>query len=97
MKGSGGRQLSRVVDELTERQNPTPPGPDLLLIDAKAARVVLCMGERTLWVLSNRRAVPSYKIGKSRRYCPDELRAWVRAGCPTEAGAGDRVRKGVNQ
>lgn len=66
-----------------------------LLIDAKSARVLLRVGERQLWVLTNRRAIPSFKIGKSRRYCPDELRAWVRAGCPTEAGAGDRVRKAV--
>ena len=63
---------------------PTTPAP--LLIDAKAACALLCMDKRRLWVLSNRRAIPSFKIGKSRRYCPDELRAWVRAGCPTHAG-----------
>lgn len=66
-----------------------------LLIDAKAAAALLSMGERRLWVLSNCRAIPSMKIGKSRRYCPDELRAWVRAGCPTDGGAADRVRKAV--
>ncbi len=66
-----------------------------LLIDAKAACGLLCMGERRLWMLSNCRAIPSFKIGKSRRYCPDELRAWIRAGCPTEGGAGDRLRKAV--
>jgi hypothetical protein len=64
------------------------------LIDAKAACTLLCMGERRLWVLSNCRAIPSFKIGKSRRYCPDELRAWVRSGCPTRPGAGDQIRKG---
>lgn len=69
---------------------PTTTAP--LLIDAKAACALLCMGERRLWVLSNCRAIPSFKIGKSRRYCPDELRAWIRAGCPTEGGAGDRIR-----
>lgn len=67
-----------------------------LLIDAKAACALLSMGGRRLWVLSNCRAIPSFKIGKSRRYCPDELRAWVRAGCPTDAGAAERVRKGVS-
>lgn len=67
--------------------------PVPLLIDSKAACVLLCIGERRLWVLSNCRAIPSFKIGKSRRYCPDELKAWIRAGCPTDAGAGDRVRK----
>lgn len=66
-----------------------------LLINSKAACNLLCMGERRLWVLTNCKAVPSRKIGRSVRYCPEELANWVRAGCPTEAGAGDRVRKGV--
>jgi hypothetical protein len=57
----------------------------------------LSIGARRLWVLSNCRAIPSFKIGKSRRYCPNELRAWIRAGCPTEGGAGDRVRKAVGR
>jgi hypothetical protein len=78
----------------TNARTITPSTPPLL-IDAKAACALLCMGERRLWVLSNCRAIPSFKIGKSRRYCPDELRAWVRAGCPTDAGAAERVRKGV--
>jgi hypothetical protein len=68
-----------------------------LLIDAKAASALLSIGARRLWVLSNCRAIPSFKIGKSRRYCPNELRAWIRAGCPTEGGAGDRVRKAVGR
>ncbi len=78
------------------QSNPTPPTATApLLINAKAACIILCLGERRLWELSNCRAIPSFKIGKSRRYCPDELRAWIRLGCPTEAGAGDRVRKAV--
>lgn len=77
-----------------DTNTPTPPP---LLIDAKAASSLLSMGERRLWVLTNCRAIPSFKIGKSRRYSPDELRAWIRAGCPTEAGASDRVRKAARQ
>jgi hypothetical protein len=73
---------------------PNTSGAAPLLIDAPDACKLLCMGERRLWVLSNCRAIPSFKVGRSRRYCPDELRAWIRAGCPTEGGAGDRVRKG---
>ncbi len=69
----------------------TAPAP--LLIDAKAACSLLCMGERRLWVLTNCKAIPSRKIGKSVRYSPSELKAWVDCGCPTEAGAGDRVRR----
>ncbi len=68
-----------------------------LLIDSKAACALLCMGERRLWLLSNCRAIPSFKIGKSRRYCPEELRGWVHAGCPIAAGSGDRVRKAVTR
>ena len=74
---------------------PNTPGAAPFLIDAQAVCVLLCMGERRLWQLSNCRAIPSFKIGKSRRYCPEELKAWIRAGCPTEACAGDRIRKGV--
>lgn len=70
------------------------PGP--LLVDAKAASALLCMGARRLWVLTNCRAIPSHKIGRSVRYSPAELAAWIRTGCPTEGGAGDRVRKAVN-
>lgn len=77
------------------KSDTTPPPAAPLLIDARAACALLCIGERRLWVLSNCNAIPSFKVGKSRRYSPDELRAWVRAGCPTEAGAGDRVRKAV--
>jgi len=75
--------------------NPTPPATAPLLIDAPAACALLCLGERRLWELSNCNAIPSYKIGKSRRYCPDELRAWIRAGCPTTPNAADAVRKAV--
>lgn len=82
---------------MAEPANFPGAAPTQLLIDAKAACALLSMGKRRLWELSNCRAIPSFKIGKSRRYCPDELRAWIRAGCPTTAGAGDRVRKAVSQ
>jgi predicted DNA-binding transcriptional regulator AlpA len=69
------------------------------LIDKRAATALLSMGERTLWSLTKCRAIPSRKIGRSVRYDPAELRAWVHAGCPTEPGAAERVcaamRKGV--
>ncbi|MFA6045977.1 MAG: hypothetical protein WC718_13425 [Phycisphaerales bacterium] len=77
------------------RSDTTTPAP-ALLIDAKAACAMLCIGERQLWQLSNCRAIPSLKIGKSRRYSPAELAAWVAAGCPTTPGAGDAIRKAVN-
>jgi hypothetical protein len=67
----------------------------LLLIDAKSACARLCMGERRLWELTNCRAIPSRRIGRSVRYVPVELAAWVGAGCPTDAGAGDRIRRAM--
>jgi len=66
-----------------------------LLVSVPQACNLLAMGRRRLWELSNCNAIPSRKIGKSRRYCPDELRAWVQAGCPTGADAGTRIRKAV--
>ena len=71
---------------------PTP-----LLINAKAAAAMLAIGARTLWTYTNCNAIPSRKIGRAVRYCPDDLRAWVAAGCPTDAGAADRVRKGARR
>lgn len=74
---------------------PSIPGsaPLPLLVNAKTASQLLNIGARQLWVLSNRRAIPSIKIGRSRRYCPDQLRAWIRSGCPTTAGAADLILK----
>jgi len=71
----------------------TTTGTAPLLIDAKSARVLLSISARRLWVLSICNAIPSFKIGKSRRYCPDELRGWIRASCPTAPGAGNQIRK----
>lgn len=71
------------------------PGAPPLLIDAKAAQTTLCMGARRLWSLTVCKAIPSRKVGRSVRYSPTELAAWVAAGCPTDAGAGERVRKAV--
>ncbi len=58
---------------------------------------MLALGARTLWSLTKCGAIPSRHIGRAVRYCPDELRAWVGAGCPTDPGAADRIRKGVGR
>lgn len=68
-----------------------------LLVDSRAASAMLALGERTLWSLTNRNAIPSRKIGRAVRYSPEELRMWIAAGCPTEPGAADRVRKAVRR
>lgn len=67
----------------------------LILIDAKAASGMLGLGARRLWSLTNCGAIPSRKIGRSVRYAPHELHAWVAAGCPTDVDSGDKIRKGV--
>jgi predicted DNA-binding transcriptional regulator AlpA len=92
-KKESARWLASITGEV-ETANSSP-----LLIDKKAAVTLLSMGERTLWSLTKCRAIPSRKIGRSVRYDPAELKAWVHAGCPTEPGAAERVcaamRKGA--
>jgi predicted DNA-binding transcriptional regulator AlpA len=72
------------------------PGAAGILINVPAACTTLCMGPRRLWTLTNNGAIPSRKIGRSVRYVPAELAAWVAAGCPCEAGAGDRIIAEMN-
>jgi len=69
------------------------PETEPLLIDSKAASALLGIGARRLWSLTNCGAIPSRKIGRSVRYAPDELRAWIAAGCPIESGVGEAICK----
>ena len=51
-----------------------------LLWDAREAASALRLSERTLWTLSQPRgSLPVVRIGRSVRYSPDALRAWVEA------------------
>ena len=68
-----------------------------LLINSKEACAILGIGLRKLWSLTNCNAIPSRKIGVMVRYSPAELAAWIESGCPTNAGAGDQVRKAVRK
>jgi excisionase family DNA binding protein len=70
----------------------TPNGIPVLLVKARDAAAMLGIGERTLWSLTKRGAVPSRRIGRAVRYPVAELRAWLDAGCPTEPGAAEGVR-----
>lgn len=63
------------------------PPTDRLLLPAREAAAALAISERTLWSLTNSGAIPSRKIGRSVRYSPADLSAWVAAGCPTERQA----------
>lgn len=63
-----------------------------LLIKSKEAARLLGIGERTLWSLSRRNAIPSHRIGQSVRYCPSELQAWIKLGCPLKPDSATKVR-----
>ena len=69
----------------------------VLLIDVPAASEMLSLGKRTVWSLTNRGAIPSYKISRSVRYSPCELRAWIDAGCPTNPGAAKQIRASMRK
>jgi len=71
--------------------------PEPMLIDSKAAAKLLSMGERRLWTLTNCNAIPSRKIGRSVRYSPRELRAWIDADCPTDPDSADDIREAVSE
>lgn len=73
----------------------TPGAPPPLLINVRAACHVLTIGRRKLWSLTICNAIPSRRIGRSVRYDPAELRAWIDRGCPTYAGAADEVRESM--
>ena len=68
-----------------------------LLINSKEACAILEISPRKLWSLTNCNAIPSRKIDSMVRYSPAELAAWCECGCPTNAGAGDQVRKAVRK
>jgi predicted DNA-binding transcriptional regulator AlpA len=65
------------------------------MIDAKATCEAIHIGKRKLWELTNCNAIPCRRIGRSVRYVPAELQAWIDCGCPTEPGSAERVRKAV--
>jgi predicted DNA-binding transcriptional regulator AlpA len=72
-----------------------------LLIDSRKVQALLGISPRKLWSLTNCNAIPHKRIGRSVRYDPVELKAWMDAGCATDSGAAERVRaamrKGVRQ
>lgn len=75
----------------------TPGAMPPMLIDVRAACQTLAVGRRKLWSLTICNAIPSRRIGRSVRYDPAELRAWIQAGCPTHAGAADEVRDAMRE
>ena len=61
----------------------TSEGPTSLLISARAAAEVCGTSLRTWRSWDAAGAIPrSVRIGRSRRWRVEELRAWIDAGCP---------------
>lgn len=69
--------------------------PNRLLVNSDEAARMLSLGKRRLWNLTQCNAVPSRRIGRSVRYDPAELGAWIAADCPTDANAAERIRAEV--
>jgi predicted DNA-binding transcriptional regulator AlpA len=80
-----------VASDTTPSTTPAP----MMLRGIRAGRRLTDLGERTVWRLVNCNALPHRRVGKAILFVPDEVAAWISAGCPTEAGAAERVRKGV--
>lgn len=57
--------------------------PQPLLIHSRDAAKLLGISERTLWGMSHTEETPSpIRIGRNVRWSIEELRAWIRNGCP---------------
>jgi excisionase family DNA binding protein len=65
---------------------PTAAAP--LLLTPREAAEALAVSERTLWSLTwPRGPIRAVRIGRSVRYAPDALRAWVDAQSDGKGGA----------
>lgn len=49
----------------------------LLLLKPEQAARTLAISPRKLWTMTNCGEIPCVRIGRSVRYCPDDLRAWL--------------------
>ena len=55
--------------------NPIPP----MLLTLRQTAELLGLSERTVWTLQKREGLRSVKIGKSLRFDPADIRAWIDA------------------
>jgi excisionase family DNA binding protein len=62
-------------EKLTSEPESSRPTP--LLVNAREAARLLGIGTRLLWALTNRREVPSVRIGRLVKYRPSDLQAYV--------------------
>lgn len=68
-----------------------------LLVGSPEAAGLLALSPRKLWTLTRCDAVPAHRIGRSVRYAPAELAAWIAAGCPEAPGSARRVRAAMRK
>ena len=60
--------------------NTTDPANTLkLLWTSRESAAALSVSERTLWKLTNEGDIPCVRIGRSVRYDPADIRAWIDA------------------
>ncbi len=52
---------------------------DGLLVNAKRAAELLSISPRKLWEMTNCRAIPHVRVGRSLRYPVADLEAWIEA------------------
>jgi excisionase family DNA binding protein len=71
----------------------TPVAPPELLNRIEVA-TLLRLSPRTIDTMVASDAIPSFKVGGSRRFRRDEVLAWLDAGCPDSNGRRTRGRKG---
>lgn len=78
------REPASTTGGMTQQDHIQP-----LLVSRIDAAKMLGVSDRKLAQLVACRAIPSVKVGTRRLFEPEQLREWVRRGCPTTPG-GDR-------
>ncbi len=66
-------------------QRTNEPAIDPLLLTPRQAARALNISERTLWQRTKDGVIPSIKVGHLVRYCPDDLRNWIRRASRKES------------
>ena len=77
--------------ENVDRSDPVP------VRGIAAAAVLTGLSERTTARLISTQSLPHRRCGRALLFLPDELRAWMDQGCPTDPGAADRVRAAMRK
>lgn len=66
-------------------QQPTEQAIEPMLLTPRQAARALSISERTLWQRTKDGVIPSIKVGHLVRYCPDDLRNWIRRASKRES------------